>query len=71
MSIFGPWVRDCVRLINGDGCFGHYPKAGALEDQVSLDMSIYDVIRCRWNELRNAELQQGQQSVTGQYRNKR
>lgn len=61
MSVWGGWVRDCVRLLDGDGTYAHFPRGGSLMDQPYKDMSVFDVIRHRWNELRNAELERRMQ----------
>jgi|GEM_PF-4918105 len=61
MFVWGGWVRDCVRLLDGDGAYAHFPRGGSLMDQPYMDMSVFDVIRHRWNELRNAELERRMQ----------
>lgn len=59
MQCWGPWVVDCLRLMDGDGAYAHWPYPGAYMEQPAFDMGIYDAIRSRWVELRNAELKRG------------
>lgn len=53
---WGPWVQDCVSLLDGDGTFHHWKYAGAYADQPWIDLQIYQMIRKRWVELRNDEM---------------
>jgi hypothetical protein len=57
MSAIGPWVQDCIRLMDSDGAYAHFKEHGELGDQPFLDMQIYDVIRSVWCELRNKEME--------------
>jgi len=45
-----------MRLLDGDGAYMHYMYGTALADEPALDMSIYDIIRMRWIELRNEDI---------------
>lgn len=56
MRQWGPWVQDCISLLDGDGTFRHWKYAGAYADQPWLDLQVYQVIRKRWVELRNDEV---------------
>ena len=55
-------MRDCLRLLDGDGAYAHYMYDGGLAGQPAFDMQVYDIIRHKWNELRNEEIKNGQQS---------
>lgn len=54
--IWQPWIRDCIRLLDGDGAFAHFMYAGGLADQPAFDMHIYDIIRRIWVTKKNAEM---------------
>lgn len=54
---WGVWVRDCTALLDGDGTFRHWKYKGARADQPYIDLIIYDVIRQKWAELKNAKVQ--------------
>lgn len=57
MEAIGPWVRDCIRLMDADGAFAHFKYPGELADQPAVDMEIFAVVRSTWCELRNAEME--------------
>lgn len=57
MEAIGPWVQDCVRLIDSDGAYAHFKYKGELGDQPDLDMKIFDAVKSKWNELKNAEME--------------
>lgn len=57
MEQWGSWVRDCLRLMDGDGTFSHYPYPGSLYDQPAIDMKIFDIIRMKINEIKNKEME--------------
>jgi len=56
MARWQPWWINCMRLLDGDGAYMHYMYGTALADEPALDMSIYDIIRMRWIELRNEDI---------------
>ena len=53
------WVVKCIRLLDSDGAYLHYPQPGGLDEQPSFDMEVYDIIRAKWNELRNEAMKNG------------
>ncbi len=57
MALWGSWVEDCIAMLDGDGAFAHLPESGNMREQPHLDMEIYKVIRGRWVELKNEELE--------------
>lgn len=42
--------------MDSNGTYARMKYPGGLSDQPALDMDIYDVIRGKWNELKNKEL---------------
>jgi len=48
--------------MDGDGTYRHYLYPGGPLDQPFIVMDVLDVVRARWNELRNKEQQDGFQS---------
>ena len=58
------WVQDCISLLDGDGTFRHWKYTGAYADQPWIDLQIYRVIRGRWVELRNADMESKFKSVS-------
>lgn len=61
MQEWGPWVIDCLRMLDAEGAYAHYFFAGALGDQPAIDMDLYDVIRGRWVELMNEQIKKNPQ----------
>lgn len=57
MEALGPWVQDCIRLMDSDGAYAHFKESGELGDQPAFDMQVFDAIRNKWCELRNAEME--------------
>jgi len=57
MEAIGPWVRDTVQLMDSDGAYAHFKYEGQLADQPALVMDVLDVIRSKWCELRNREME--------------
>jgi len=55
----GPYVRDYIRMMDGNGTYRHFLYPGTLADQPFLVMDILDIVRARWNELRNKEQEDG------------
>lgn len=56
-------MRDCTRMLDGDGAFAHLYYAGAMGDQPAYDMDVFDAIRHRWVELVNERIKDsGKQS---------
>ena len=51
-------MQDCLRMLDGEGSYAHYRHPGSLSEQPALDMQIYDIIRSKWNECRNREMEQ-------------
>lgn len=64
MEAVGPWVQDCLRLMGAEGIYAHYKHPGELTDQPALDMDILDIVKSKWCELRNKEMERkyGQKS---------
>ena len=56
MRAWGPWVVDCIRMLDGDGAYAHLPYSPVYMRNPAYDMTVYDVIRSRWNELRNEDM---------------
>jgi hypothetical protein len=56
MNAWGCWVIDCIALLDSDGTYRHWKYEGAYADQPWLDLQVYGVIRQRWVELRNEEM---------------
>jgi len=56
MLAWGPWVFECVEMLDGDGAFAHLPEPGAYREQPARDMMIYSVIRGQWVKRRNEEM---------------
>jgi hypothetical protein len=50
------WIADCLDLMDGDGAFAHWHYPGSHSEQPDIDLQIYNVIRNKWNELRNDEM---------------
>lgn len=65
MEALGPWVQDCIRLMDSEGSYAHYKYPGELGDQPGIDMQVFDTIRSKWCELRNKEMEAkyGQKAV--------
>ncbi|MGH0051925.1 MAG: hypothetical protein ACQ5SW_00860 [Sphaerochaetaceae bacterium] len=61
-------MRDYVRIMDGDGTYKHYLYPGGPLEQPFLVMEILDIIKAKWNELRNKEQADG---IKGKHRNKR
>jgi len=57
MVAIGPWVQDCIRLMDSDGAYAHYKYGGELGDQPALDMMVFDAIRSVWCECRNKDME--------------
>jgi hypothetical protein len=57
MEAIGPWVQDCIRLMDSDGAYAHFKYSGQLADQPALDMDILDSVRSKWCELRNKDME--------------
>jgi hypothetical protein len=57
MEALGPWVQDCIRLMDSDGAYAHFKYDGQLADQPALCMDILDTVRSKWCELRNREME--------------
>lgn len=55
VEMLGPWVQDCVRLLDGNGAFIHFRYGDVLSDQPDVDMQIFDIVRAEWNRMRNEE----------------
>lgn len=70
MEAVGPWVGDCIRLMDSEGSYGHFKYDGQLGDQPALDMQVFDAIRSRWCELRNDEMEKkyGQKTASNHRR---
>ena len=47
---------DCVTLLDGDGTQRHWKYEGSYVEQPWLDTEIYQVIKSKWNQLRNEEV---------------
>ncbi len=62
---WGPWVRSCVRLLSDKGTYSLLPVAGGMYDQPATDMMVFDVIRSRWNELRNRDEEERMKKMNG------
>jgi hypothetical protein len=64
MESIGPWVQDCLRMMDSDGAYCHYKVYGSLSDQPSIWMEVLDTVKSRWCELRNADMERkyGQQA---------
>ena len=43
-------------MLDGEGTYRTMLYAGGLAEQPALDMTVMDVVRSRWNELRNREM---------------
>lgn len=56
IEYWGPWVADCLQLLDGDGTYARFKYAGSLADQPAFDLSVYDLIKAKWNTLRNQEM---------------
>jgi hypothetical protein len=46
-------------MLDGDGTYHLLLYSGGLDEQPALDMSVMDIIKSRWNELRNQENKDG------------
>lgn len=57
MESIGPWVRDAIQLMDSDGAYAHYKYSGELADQPALTMDVLDIVRSRWCEMRNEEME--------------
>jgi len=68
---WGCWVDDCVSLMDGDGTYRHWKYNGAYADQPWIDLQIYKVIRKRWVELRNDDMNAKFDNVSASTKNKR
>lgn len=57
MESVGPWVQDTVRLLDSDGAYIHFKWSGCMDEQPAVGMDIIDVVRSRWCEMKNAEME--------------
>jgi len=55
-TLWGPWVTECIDMLDGKGTQRHWKYPGAYDDQPEVDLEIYRIIRCRWVELMNEKL---------------
>jgi len=53
---WGPWVAECVDMIDGKGTQRHWKYPGSYSEQPEIDLVIYRVIRMRWVELVNEQM---------------
>ena len=44
--------------MDADGAYARFKYPGDLADQPARDMDVYDVIRGKWNELKNREMEE-------------
>lgn len=67
MEAIGPWVQDLLRMIDSEGAYARLKFSGGLSDQPWFDMQIFDIIKSKWCELRNAEMEAkyGKHSISG------
>lgn len=56
MLLWSPWVASYQRMADSFGAYRAYPITGGLYEQPAIDMEIFDIIKARWCELRNAEM---------------
>lgn len=49
--------------MDSNGAYAHYKYAGELADQPDIDMQIFDVIKSKWCELRNAETKASMEAI--------
>jgi hypothetical protein len=51
-------------MIDSDGAYARLKYSGELGDQPALDMQIFDIVKSKWCEIRNAEMEKkyGQQA---------
>lgn len=54
---WAPFVYDCLMLLDSDGCFNKWKYQGAYADQPWIDIQIYQVIRSKWVQLRNEDME--------------
>ena len=59
-----------TRLVDGDGAYVHYPEPGALSEQPAFDMEVFDLIKGRWNELRNEDIEKHGKQPKGHSKNR-
>jgi hypothetical protein len=69
MEAIGPWVQDCIRLMDSDGGYAHFKYPGSMGEQPFLAMDIFDVIRSKWCEMKNSEMEKkyGNKQAGGNY----
>jgi hypothetical protein len=53
---WGPWVAECVDMMDGKGTQRHWKYEGAYGDQPALDVDIYRIIRGTWVDLVNEKM---------------
>lgn len=56
MAAWGPWVYECIEMMDGKGTMRHLPEPGAYREQPARDMLIYAVIRGQWVRRMNEKL---------------
>jgi hypothetical protein len=54
---WGPWVAECIDMMDGKGTQRHWKYPGAYADQPAVDLLVYRVIRSRWVELVNEKME--------------
>jgi hypothetical protein len=55
-------------MLDGEGTYRTMLYAGGVLEQPAIDMAVMDVVRSRWNELRNREMKD---AIESQHRHKR
>lgn len=47
---------DCLRLLDGEGTYAHFPVSTNYYENPASHMEIFDIVRYAWNGLKNEEL---------------
>ncbi|OHE63849.1 MAG: hypothetical protein A2001_01420 [Treponema sp. GWC1_61_84] len=56
MMMWGPWVDECVDMLDGKGTQRHWKYGSAYADQPAADVRIYRIIRLKWVDKMNADI---------------
>jgi hypothetical protein len=56
MTDWTPWIDEANVMMDGDGAFRHLPYSGSYREQPAFDMQVLNIIRRKWNALRNDKL---------------
>jgi hypothetical protein len=53
---WGPWVTECIDLLDAEGAFRNYPCPGSIREQPAYDMEVLRAVRAEWVSLMNEKM---------------